>query len=150
MNDVTGKANPFEEEVPQFDMSFSGSAKKAEEPELIRANAISIEQNTTKQPRLDRNSYHVVGESSTSNDGFEELIRAKDISIENGWRLVRGNAPPRSMEFSSTISDTSERLIRAGDISIEPMAPHDDCEARHQTSQCSPCHSSEIIRRMMD
>ena len=120
MNDETGKANPFEEEVPQFDMSSSGSAKKAEEPELIRANAISIEQNTTKQPRLDRNSY-LAGE-------FEELIRAKDVSIENGWRLVRGNAPPRSMEFSSTISDTSERLIRAGDISIEPMAPHDDCE----------------------
>ena len=101
------------------------------EPELIRACSISIEQNTPKQPWLERNSYHggdgMSYQSSASSDGLEVLIRAKDISIENGWTVIRGNAPS-NVEMSATSSEISEKLMRAGDVSIEPMAAHVDGE----------------------
>ena len=51
-----GKGNSFEEEVQQIDMSYSGSAKKAEEPELIRANAISIEIKELPQVRAPKST----------------------------------------------------------------------------------------------
>ena len=87
-------------------------------------------------------------QSSASSDGLEVLIRAKDISIENGWTVIRGNAPS-NVEMSATSSEISEKLMR-GDVSIEPMAAHVDGEILNElmvpASQLERNSSGEGIR----